>query len=337
LEKFNLGGTGVYFFFVLSGFLITYLLLKEQHLTKSISIKKFYMRRIFRIWPVYYLLLCLGFFVFPNLDFINLPYASKHLHSNFHENLFLYILILPNVAFSLFPAVPHIGQSWSIGVEEQFYIFWPLLLKKVSNIKKSIFLIFCSYVTLKIVVLFLTVIFPQSDLLQSIKLFLAMSKFECMMIGAYGAVLFFDNSSDLRKFCSNLKILFLIIISIPFINLFFTDGLIQNGIHILLSLLFLYVILFTCYNIKENHFLNNRTLDYLGKLSFGIYMYHLLGLAIVVSCMKLIYPYFNLNEFWIDVFILVFTIIITLLFSGISYKYYEKVFLKVKAKFEVKC
>src|ERR1044071_5481753 len=53
---FNLGGLGVYFFFVLSGFLITYLLLSEKNMTGHISIKKFYFRRIFRIWPIYYLL-----------------------------------------------------------------------------------------------------------------------------------------------------------------------------------------------------------------------------------------------------------------------------------------
>lgn len=333
LEKFNFGGTGVYFFFVLSGFLITYLLLKERYLTKSISIKNFYMRRIFRIWPVYYLLLCFGFFVFPHLDFINLPYANKHLYSNFYDNLLLYLLILPNIAFSLFPAVPHIGQSWSIGVEEQFYIFWPLLVKSTSNIKKSIFLICSSYVIMKIGVLFLTFLLPQSTLLQSIKLFLAMSKFECMMIGAYGAVLYFDNVVFIRKFCSNCIIYVFIIISIPVINVLFYDGLLQNGIHILLSFLFLYIILYTCYNINESHILNSHILDYLGKLSFGIYMYHLLVLAIVIGAIKYFYPMLSGDEFWVDLLIFVFTIFFTLLFSSLSYRYYENVFLKLKTKF----
>src|SRR3954447_9736754 len=57
----NGGGTGVVFFFVLSGFLITYILLSEKTLTGTIKLKNFYLRRILRIWPLYYLILCLAF------------------------------------------------------------------------------------------------------------------------------------------------------------------------------------------------------------------------------------------------------------------------------------
>src|SRR5688572_30760956 len=56
---FDLGGLGVYFFFVLSGFLITYLLLVERRQIGRISIKKFYVRRILRIWPLYYFIMVL--------------------------------------------------------------------------------------------------------------------------------------------------------------------------------------------------------------------------------------------------------------------------------------
>ncbi len=60
---YNLGGLGVYFFFVLSGFLITYLLLKEKTVLNDIKIKNFYIRRILRIWPLYFFILILGLFV----------------------------------------------------------------------------------------------------------------------------------------------------------------------------------------------------------------------------------------------------------------------------------
>ena len=55
----SIGGLGVLLFFVLSGFLITFLLLDEESTTGTISIKKFYIRRILRIWPLYYLILIL--------------------------------------------------------------------------------------------------------------------------------------------------------------------------------------------------------------------------------------------------------------------------------------
>ena len=62
-----LGHKAVSFFFVLSGFLITYLLLEENRKTSDISIRDFYVRRILRIWPVYYLVVILCLFVVPNL------------------------------------------------------------------------------------------------------------------------------------------------------------------------------------------------------------------------------------------------------------------------------
>lgn len=110
--RMDFGGTGVNFFFVLSGFLITYLLLCEKDKHTTISLKKFYMRRILRIWPLYYLILLIGFFILPHIHNINLPYFENHFQINFTPNLILYLLLLPQVAFAIFPAVPHIGQSW---------------------------------------------------------------------------------------------------------------------------------------------------------------------------------------------------------------------------------
>ena len=63
LGLFRNGGNAVTFFFVLSGFLITYLLLKEQDNTGEIKIKTFYLKRILRIWPLYFLIVLIGFII----------------------------------------------------------------------------------------------------------------------------------------------------------------------------------------------------------------------------------------------------------------------------------
>src|ERR671912_1560048 len=68
----HLGSLGVTIFFVLSGFLITYLLLQERT-TTGISIRNFYTRRILRIWPLYYLLIFISFFLVPHIDFLAAP------------------------------------------------------------------------------------------------------------------------------------------------------------------------------------------------------------------------------------------------------------------------
>ena len=62
-----LGKNGVYIFFVLSGFLITYLLLVEKKINTRINIRKFYFRRILRIWPLYYLIILISFTIIPFL------------------------------------------------------------------------------------------------------------------------------------------------------------------------------------------------------------------------------------------------------------------------------
>ena len=62
---FNKGYLGVNLFFVLSGYLITYLLLTEKNNSGTINIKNFYIRRILRIWPLFYFVVLLGFFLFP--------------------------------------------------------------------------------------------------------------------------------------------------------------------------------------------------------------------------------------------------------------------------------
>ena len=63
----NLGNHGVHLFFVLSGFLITYLLFVEQERFGKINVKDFYIRRVLRIWPLYYLIVFLSFFIVPLL------------------------------------------------------------------------------------------------------------------------------------------------------------------------------------------------------------------------------------------------------------------------------
>ncbi|HZG00492.1 MAG TPA: acyltransferase, partial [Chitinophagales bacterium] len=108
------GHIGVVLFFVLSGFLITLLLLRELESTGRISYKDFYARRILRIWPLYY--------------FILIATAVLWSYQPSWLTALLCFTILPNVAhvadIGWVPSPP----VWSIGVEEQFYLVWPLVV-----------------------------------------------------------------------------------------------------------------------------------------------------------------------------------------------------------------
>ena len=115
---------GVTLFFVISGFLITYLLMQELSKTKTIDIPKFYVRRILRIWPIYYLYIfvVIGvlFWVGNESDILN-------------YTLLYYVFFAANIPFLSAAGIALIVHYWSIGVEEQFYLFWPWLVKLSKN------------------------------------------------------------------------------------------------------------------------------------------------------------------------------------------------------------
>lgn len=135
------GRDGVEFFFVLSGFLITYLLVNEIQKTKNVSIKAFYLRRVFRIWPLYFLLITIGLLVlgicYPML------YHKPYFEFPIWKWLVLFICFLPNLATTLYP-MGLLYPLWSIGVEEQFYLFWAPLIK---IFRKKVFVVILLFIT----------------------------------------------------------------------------------------------------------------------------------------------------------------------------------------------
>ena len=117
------GALGVNVFFVISGFLITTLLINERERTGTISLKKFYMRRTLRIFPAYYFLL-LVYFVLQMVGY---------LHFNLRD-------WLVNISYTkqFLPGFDdEAGHLWSLSVEEFFYLLWPLIfiISKKNNVK----------------------------------------------------------------------------------------------------------------------------------------------------------------------------------------------------------
>lgn len=113
--SFFAGGFGVTIFFGISGFLITTLLLREEDRHGRVSLKNFYIRRVFRILPLYFLALALTMVLVLGL-------GLGEGGSNFLERLPL--LATFNGEFAGSGTFSH---SWSLGIEEKFYVIWPLL------------------------------------------------------------------------------------------------------------------------------------------------------------------------------------------------------------------
>lgn len=323
---------GVVFFFVLSGFLITYLLLKEKESNKTIQIGKFYLRRAFRIWPLYYLIFILGFFVLPNIGLFAVPGQDVFFNQNFWGNLLLYAFFMPNLAFSIYTtAVPNIGQSWSIGVEEQFYLLWPLLIRKSKNVLKSILWIAGAIVAFKGILL-LTFPFIKLEALVVIKKFLAMSKLECMALGGLGAYILFNKKEEVLRIIfkpvSQIMALGVIPILIYFIPTAFEDVL-----HLLFSISFLVIILNVAGNEKVLLRFENPILQYLGRISYGFYMFHVMCIVFTIHILD---KYIGLdNDITTPQHILLYGIsfLLTVAVSSLSYHIFEKAFIRLKDKY----
>lgn len=323
---------GVVFFFVLSGFLITFLLLKEKEQNNSIAIKKFYLRRALRIWPLYYLIFILGFFVLPYLDFFAVPGQDNFFQQNFWGNLTLYAFFMPNLAFSIYTtAVPNIGQSWSIGVEEQFYLLWPLLIRKSKNVLKSILWITSIIIALKGLIL-LSAPFVKLDALVVLKKFLAMSKLECMALGGLGAYVLFNNKEKILRIVYRPISQITSVVILP-ILIYFTPTAFEDILHLLFSISFLVIILNVASNEKSLLRFENSTLQYLGRISYGFYMFHVMCIVFTIHFLD---KYIGLdNDISTLQHMLLYGIsfLLTVAVSSLSYHIFEKAFIRLKDKY----
>lgn len=304
-------------FYVISGFLITFLLLKEREKNQKISIKKFYIRRILRIWPIYFLYIIVSAFVmylYGKSDDFLLPSMLCFLFmaGNFH-----YFFFLPDLNL--------VGHLWSIGVEEQFYLFWPWMLGLFNTAKNLLLSVIIFIIIFLILKLFLYFHFGiESNIYSSFK----QTRFHCMMIGVIGAILFNQNNLLFLKVFSNktLQLLAWIFYFAVGLNFFYTPVFITHEIIAVATL-----IMIIGQIINPIYKLENRYFDFFGRISYGLYVIHPLILYVLASIFIRIEMYYELK--WAIFFVLSSVISISL--SWLSYKYFEMPFLKLKSKFTV--
>jgi peptidoglycan/LPS O-acetylase OafA/YrhL len=318
------GRLGVGLFFVLSGFLITYLLLEERGRFGNVDAKKFYLRRVFRIWPIYFLMIGLSFFVFPHIDILDYPGVEEKLTVNLSERLTLLLLVLPNFAFVLYDLPYWCAQMWSIGVEEQFYYLWPWLIKYPKR-RLPIILFFLA-LTAGMLYLGLEMVDPSDEARsEMISTFLGQFRIQTMALGGFCAWLVYKGKTGILDVVFRKDVQ--IVAYMMLLALFFS-GVHFYGFLEVYALFFGFFILNVSCNPNTIISLQNPVMDHLGKVSYGLYLYHVVVIVLIVNLLNMYAPEWKGIGYQVTLYVLTF--ICSVLVSSLSYSYFEKPLLAFK-------
>jgi peptidoglycan/LPS O-acetylase OafA/YrhL len=310
------GYLGVDLFFVLSGFLITHLLIRERKAKGKISLAKFYLRRTLRIFPLYYgYLVALLIWTFAKQS----PDLGKMLSS-----LPYYLLYVSN----WMPEDEHqfFHRAWSLAVEEQFYLLWPVLIITIGIFRSA--LMIAILVCTSLLCIFGLLGEKAYDISQ------LLVPYRTILLGCLVAILL--NTKEFYRFPERLlanpfiapillvvTILFIAYQSGPIV------GLEQLSVHLLMA-----AFIISCI-VNENNYLSSllklKAIKIIGIISYGIYILHgqLWGPTNKILSIA--------GGSWSEsrlVFFLVFTALSTFV-AFISFNTYEKFFLNLKKRYEI--
>ncbi|MGA2351001.1 MAG: acyltransferase [Terracidiphilus sp.] len=315
---------GLSLFFTLSAFLICELLLRERDSTGKIEIKQFYIRRILRIWPLYYLALALGLIV------AFLPGGTPS--SAVGIGWFAIFMGAWHSAIYDLPQNP-INPLWSISVEEQFYLFAPWTIKYFN--RKSLY-VFCGLLILgsNVSLYYLGKVLAAETRIW----FNSIVQFECFAAGILLSLLLHGRTPKLA-FWQRLTL-----IAIAWSCWFFAC----YGLHYqfylpsdnpgswaliggyALGALGSVLLLFAFLGVSPK--LLPRWTIYLGRISFGLYVYHELAVYMLT---RLLFGHPAAVNSPIFLFKGVLSLGLTVLMAAISYRYFETPFLKMKKRHAV--
>jgi peptidoglycan/LPS O-acetylase OafA/YrhL len=372
----KLADFGVDFFFVLSGFLITYLTISEIEKTGKIDIKKFYLRRVLRIFPLYFgfgiVALTFGKFF---LDWVGLfksgfsftqqPYTLKDYFTNLGFLFTFSINIQAMVGWHGGVSSMMVGHFWSLAVEEQFYLIWaPVLffLRKRAWVAIILFtllgLYFC-YI-------------PVSKVSQFTEFHInfTINKFFQFGIGGILSLLIFYKidtrifeqfmtlfTEGLFRFTGFLgkKTQAAVGIITPVLGVFFVGFILflqylilkkagsylfgnvfpvkqnEHIYNVYVSVGMIWVAIFQ-HSLLDYFLLETKVLKYLGRISFGIYVFHLIGIRLSNKLLETLQVDLKSSTFYL--LLPLFATIFATIFAALSYKYFESYFLKMKHKFD---
>jgi peptidoglycan/LPS O-acetylase OafA/YrhL len=345
-DYFYGGWVGVQLFFVLSGFLITDILLRmKEKFSAGDFFRKFYGRRFLRIFPLYYFYLLLMFVV--TAIVLQIGYRIGYME-RFRDHLpyaIFYVYDLFNASSAFKGESWLIGHLWSLSLEEQFYIVWPLLvfLTPQKHIKK---LFYAAIITGPLFRLAVSALYYYGDptfLYEDMGITIYVLPFS--QLDAFGLGALITRIDDIPKARWQF---FAMLVAIPFIG--FTSAYLSTGELGNLTALgfghplegdlkqvwgyfyFNYLFALLIYLVvREKRFLkffDNKFLSYVGKISYGLYIYHFATIWFVARMRDLSIP-----EAYAKPLTLIVSAVLVYSIASLSYKYFEKPILDLKDRY----
>lgn len=324
IPYFSGGFIGVDIFFVISGYLITRIILNELK-DKSFSLIKFYERRIRRVLPAYlaasFIALFISYiFLMPSklMDFAKVLVATLFFVSNF---FFTYSY---NYFFEGGATNSSLLHTWSLSVEEQFYILYPLVFIFLISIYKKAYL--KNFTITLIVISFFSFFFANYLVFKgynTMAFYNLPTRAWQLVLGALTFILEkkYITKNEKKNFVWSEYILFLSILSIFFSSILMNKNTLHPSFITLIPVFAASLIIF--YSNYSKFFLNilkSKILGYFGKISYSLYLWHFL----IIFHIKDIFGYENET---INIFL---SIIISILLSDLSYRFIESPFRNQK-------
>lgn len=322
------GKVGVALFFSLSGFLITSLLLTELGSTGTIRLKAFYKRRILRIWPLYYLMVFLCFFIINRIPFYKIPDLSDGMYREITVAGVLNILfIVPNFTHWY---IPYSDQRWSITVEELFYLMQPALIrtfrKRTTLCIVFLFIVFSTNIFTLLVKWTNAGRVISPGVISSIAV--QLRYLGCIAVGCICSILYFNRESVVKRFLFT-KGVQLATVAIVIACTLFSFYVMNQEEYVDLRIycvFFSIIVLNAAMNPGTLIRLENPVMDFLGKISYGIYMYHMIGIGTAFGIAQMVTREKSLQDLILYPLSLGFSILL----AWLSFTYFESFFLKLK-------
>ncbi|MGC2333809.1 MAG: acyltransferase [Candidatus Acidiferrales bacterium] len=315
------GAFGVDLFFALSAYLITGLLFREKAVRGHIDVKAFYARRILRIWPLYFLFIAIAAAipVWDRAQKLPWPYIAG------------YLLLAGNwvYAFKGLPASVAI-PLWSISIEEQFYLFWPPILRRITR-RKLVYVVIALLLVANLARIGLLMAHASGAAIE----YNTFARIDPIAVGILVACVLGDRSprfSPAMRFGLALAALLTLTAIGTYAHLNAPQSLAPAiGTLVgrpLVALASGAILVAFIGAVGPARILTSRGLVYLGKISYGLYVYHMAGVLIAEHILR-----DNSTGRHGGAALLGF--LLTVAFSAISYRWFESPFLRLKDRFAV--